>query len=162
VDANFEQKRCSNAGKSDQPIVAPRSFFLSEETLANARKDLEERRKASQKKPKYNNNNPISGLKMPDHLYEGCVSRFIAADESQAKAEAGVFSDTGLMALVCRHTRVIFFANLRDAGEKQFNVIALLEELFQELPSMWRVGVLYDIGCQLHNSILKVLISPYR
>lgn len=98
----------------------------------------------------------LPGLQIPNHVYDSCTSRFIAADESNAKAEASIFSDTGLMALVCRHDRVLFMVNLHDAGEKQYNALALINRLFLELPPTWRVGVLYDIGCQLHNSIVKV------
>lgn len=97
----------------------------------------------------------LPGLGMANHVYESCTSRFIAADETNAKAEASVFADTGLMALVCRHDRVLFLVNLQDAGEKQYNALALLEQLFSELPPKWRVGVLYDIGCQLHHSMVK-------
>lgn len=98
----------------------------------------------------------LPGLNMANHIYDSCTSRFVAADESNAKAEASVFADTGLMALVCRHDRVLFLINLQDAGEKQYNALALLKRLFAELPPKWRVGVLYDIGCQLHNSMVKV------
>jgi len=99
----------------------------------------------------------VPGLSMPSYVYEGCSTRFIAAKESNKKAEASVFSDTGLMALTCRHDRVLFMVNLKDAGEKQYNALALLERLFKELPAQWRVGVCYDIGCQLHRSIKKVM-----
>jgi len=98
----------------------------------------------------------VPGLSMPNYVYEGCSTRFTAAKESNKKAEASVFSDTGLMALTCRHDRVLFMVNLKDAGEKQYNALALLERLFKELPTNWQVGVCYDIGCQLHRSITKV------
>jgi Kyakuja-Dileera-Zisupton transposase len=125
--------------------------------LENARRDLDAKRNKSQNKSK-DKEDSIPGLKMPSHIYEGCTSRFIAADESNAKADATIFADTGLIAMVCWHTHVIALANVHDAGEKQFNVIALLEELFSELPKTWRIGVLYDIGCQLHQSIVKVCL----
>ena len=98
----------------------------------------------------------IPGLQLANHIYDGCTDRFIAADESKPKAEASIFSDTGLMALTCRHDHVISLVNLHDAGEKQYNAIALIEQLFRELPEDWNVGILYDIGCQLDRSIKKV------
>lgn len=107
------------------------------------------------------------GLDMPNYIYDGCQTRFTAATESKAKAEASIFEDTGLMALTCRHDRVLFMVSLKDAGEKQYNALALLKALFKGLPADWRVGVLYDIGCQVHRSFKKVctaerIIKPAR
>lgn len=98
----------------------------------------------------------LPGLSLPEHIYSGCEKRFFAADEDNKKGETSVFSDTGLMAMVCRHDRVLFMANLRDSGEKRYYALALLKRLFQELPTSWTAGVLYDIGCQLHRTITKV------
>ena len=100
----------------------------------------------------------LPGLSLPEHIYSGCEKRFFAADEDNKKAEASVFSDTGLMAMVCRHDRVLFMANLRESGEKRYYALALLKRLFQELPASWTAGVLYDIGCQLHRTITKVCV----
>ncbi len=90
---------------------------------------------------------------------QGCTDRFFAAKESNRKADSSVFSDTGLMALVCHHDRIIFMVNLHDAGEKQYNALAIIKQLFIELPPVWNVGILYDIGCQLHKSIKKVCFT---
>ncbi|KAJ7224980.1 hypothetical protein B0H12DRAFT_1030726 [Mycena haematopus] len=59
------------------------------------------------------------------------------------------------MALLCRHDRVLWLVNMRTPGEKQYYALALLETLFQHLPPAIRVGVLYDIACQLHRSCIK-------
>jgi hypothetical protein len=59
------------------------------------------------------------------------------------------------MALLCRHDRVIYLANMTSAGEKQHYALALLKALFDQLPLDFRVGVLYDIGCQLERSCRK-------
>ncbi|CAK5282214.1 unnamed protein product [Mycena citricolor] len=59
------------------------------------------------------------------------------------------------MALLCRHDRVLWMANMKSKGEKQFYVLALLETLFQHLPDDVMVAILYDIACQLHRSLHK-------
>ncbi|KAJ7050741.1 hypothetical protein C8F01DRAFT_954354, partial [Mycena amicta] len=41
---------------------------------------------------------------------------------------------------------------MESAGEKQYYVFLLLEELFQHLPKNIKVGALYDIACQTHRS----------
>jgi hypothetical protein len=99
---------------------------------------------------------------MPDHIYNSCSSKFVAAGELNKKGEASVFEDTGLMALVCRHDRPLFAVTLKDPGERQYNALALVTKLFKELPPSWRVGLLYDIGCQIHSSIVKVSFPLYQ
>ncbi|KAF9504969.1 hypothetical protein BS47DRAFT_1374344 [Hydnum rufescens UP504] len=59
------------------------------------------------------------------------------------------------MAVICRHDRVLRMVNMTTAGEKQYYAVALLSSLFEELPSWWRLGVLYDIACVLHRSMSK-------
>ena len=46
--------------------------------------------------------------------------------------------------------------NMTSSGEKQFYAIALLQALFEELPQWWKMGILYDISCQLDRSMKKV------
>ncbi|KAF9517314.1 hypothetical protein BS47DRAFT_1371402 [Hydnum rufescens UP504] len=64
------------------------------------------------------------------------------------------------MALLCRHDIALYVANMRTAGEKQFYAFALVVALFKELPEWWTVGILYDIACQIHRSLLKWNFMP--
>jgi hypothetical protein len=59
------------------------------------------------------------------------------------------------MALLCRHDRVLWLANLTSAGEKQHYALALLDQLFKHIPPQMTVGLLYDIECQLERSCRK-------
>ncbi|KAJ7690799.1 hypothetical protein B0H16DRAFT_1752431 [Mycena metata] len=70
-------------------------------------------------------------------------------------APTDFFEDTAVMALLCRHDRVLWVVNMHSAGEKQFNVVALMETLFQHLPHNIRVGLLYDVGCTFERSCRK-------
>ncbi|KAF9506005.1 hypothetical protein BS47DRAFT_1305820 [Hydnum rufescens UP504] len=58
------------------------------------------------------------------------------------------------------HDRVLYLANITSPGEKQYYAVTLLMALFQGLPSWWKAGILYDIGCQLHRSTLKFHLMP--
>lgn len=78
----------------------------------------------------------------------------MAADSNCIKASTLFFSDTGLMALLCWHDHVLWLVNMTSAGEKQHFVLCLLQKLFQHLPPEIQIGLLYDIGCQLHRSCL--------
>jgi hypothetical protein len=80
---------------------------------------------------------------------------FKAADEKREKASTQFFSDTGLMALLCHHDRVLWLVNMTHAGERQHYALALLRRLFDNIPPNMTVGLLYDIACQLHRSCLK-------
>ncbi|KAF9509326.1 hypothetical protein BS47DRAFT_1373527 [Hydnum rufescens UP504] len=59
------------------------------------------------------------------------------------------------MAILCCHDIVLFWANMWTAGEKQFFALALLAAIMAELPSDWTLGFLYDIACQMHQSLIK-------
>jgi hypothetical protein len=93
-------------------------------------------------------------LKVPASVLDGCNESFTAADEKRQKASTKSFSDTGVMALLCRHDRVIWLVNMTSAGEKQHYAFALIERLFNQIPPTMRVGLLYDIACQIHRSCI--------
>jgi hypothetical protein len=87
---------------------------------------------------------------------DDCEKTFIAAQGHIAKTNNAIFADTALMALVCRHDRPLFLANMTSAGERQYYALALIKALLQQLPTEWNVGLLYDIACQLERSMRKV------
>jgi Kyakuja-Dileera-Zisupton transposase len=94
-------------------------------------------------------------MKVPISVLDGCMDSFVAADEKRTKANPHVFADTGVMALLCRHDHPLWLVNMNTAGERQFFAIALVLKLFKHLPGTARVGLLYDIACQLERSCRK-------
>lgn len=144
-------------------------MFLTPEEISAAEREVIAAREVPKKKSKPPKGKPTiddldsvlddvteHGLPLPKSSYDGCEKSFTAADERNQKASTSAFEVTGLMALVCRHDHVISIANITSAGEKQHYPIALLKRLKRGLPSAWKVGVLYDVGCQMHKSITKV------
>jgi len=101
------------------------------------------------------------GVLVANEVLDLCGESYQAADEKRSKSSKKLFDDTGIMALVCRHDRVLFWVNMTEAGEKQYYMLALLDKLFMELPSNLTVGFLYDIACQLHRSISKVCFQHF-
>ena len=102
-------------------------------------------------------------LRVPTSVLDECHESFAAADEKRQKASTQFFADTGLMALLCRHDRVLWLVNMTSAGEKQHYALALLCRLFENIPDTMKVGLLYDIACQLHRSCVKWDFLPqYR
>jgi hypothetical protein len=94
-------------------------------------------------------------MQVPPTVLDACSESFKAADEKRAKASSKYFTDTGLMAMLCRHDHVLWLVNMTTPGEHQYYAIALILKLFCSIPSNLTVGILYDIGCQLHRSCMK-------
>ncbi|KAF9508425.1 hypothetical protein BS47DRAFT_1373667 [Hydnum rufescens UP504] len=156
IDANFQIKRNHDkdrrkgfegeTGARDPKIFSPRTVELSQVEL-----DMMEAREDDAVEP---------GMNVPNLVLDTCGDSFIAADGDRIKASTQWFDDTGLMALLCHHDIALYVANMRTAGEKQFYAFALVAALFKELPEWWTVGILYDIVCQIHQSLLKWNFMP--
>ncbi|KAG6913003.1 hypothetical protein DXG01_010478, partial [Tephrocybe rancida] len=160
-DACFTQKR--NQQARDPPRMHPRTVFLPEQGLDAMEKymDVLRAHKPPPKKTKTTQDDEEDriegGLHVPNSVLDGCESGFTATDERRAKASTQFFDDTALMALLCHHDIVLFLANMRSAGKKQHYVISLIETLFQHLPLKCRLGILYDIGCQVECSCVNII-----
>ncbi|KAF9235994.1 hypothetical protein BU15DRAFT_89344 [Melanogaster broomeanus] len=156
IDACFTQKH--RQAPCDPPRAHPSTTFLSEEAVQSMEASVGKLRETRGRAPI-----PISvdedmvepGMNVPPSVLNECRDSFKAADERREKASTQFFADTGLMALLCRHDRVLWMVNMVTAGEKQHYALALLHELLENLPTSMTVGVLYDIACQLHRSCLK-------
>src|ERR1700676_1680265 len=99
-------------------------------------------------------------MSVSNSVLDTCGDLFIAADGDRIKASTQRFDDMGLMAMLCQHDSPIYIANMRTAGKKQFYAFALISVLLGDLPKDWTVGLLYDIACQIHHSLLKWNIMP--
>jgi hypothetical protein len=161
LDACFTQSRQNTKGKPnrDPPRYHPDSVFLSEEDAKSMEDYVDDcRSKQPQSRDRPNNDAEDgfeNGMKVPSSVLNDCNDSFLAADEKRVKASTQFMADTGLMALLCRHDRVLWVVNMTSAGEKQHYALALLQRLFEHIPDSMTVGVLYDIACQLHRSCLK-------
>jgi hypothetical protein len=96
-----------------------------------------------------------NGVALANEVSDLCGESFNAANEARLKSKKGKFDDTGLVAAVCRHDRVWFLVNMKEAGEKQYYMFTILDKLFQEIPRNFTVGFLHDLACQYHRSMMK-------
>ncbi|KAG1812684.1 hypothetical protein EV424DRAFT_1473565 [Suillus variegatus] len=161
IDACFTQKCSTNprGGSSIDPPNPTPTFFLSNDDV-KAMEDFvkscrRERRRMRVSRVEGEEDCYEEGMCVPVSVLNGCGESFVAADKKREKASTRFFTDTGLMALLCRHDRVLWLANLTSAGEKQHYALALLDQLFKHMPPQMTVGLLYDIGCQLERSCQK-------
>jgi hypothetical protein len=157
LDACFTHKR--RHGAEDPYHQHPQSVFLSDEE-AKAMENLVDQERPSRPLRTVDPEEPDADgfeptMNVPISVLNDCGNSFTAADERRVKASTQFFSDTGVMALLCRHDRVLWLVNMTSPGERQHYALALLNKLFAHLPSSIRVGLLYDIGCQLHRSCVK-------
>ncbi|PPR01364.1 hypothetical protein CVT26_015413 [Gymnopilus dilepis] len=154
IDANFTQKRRRSQGHAPSvPHQHPETLFVPPDDVAAVQAEVEGARPVRPKATTHDAYEP--GMKVPSSTLDECHESFTAADSNRVKASTQFFADTGLMALLCRHDRVLWLVNMTSAGEKQYYAICLLNKLFEHIPEKMRIGVLYDIGCQLHRSCVK-------
>ena len=121
----FQHVRCKNAGGADASVQLPQSIFLSSWAVQEAEAHVEEcrgRRPSQQKADVVQalraHDSVESGLQVPASVLDECEKSFSAANENQSKAASNIFSDTGLMALICQHDHPLFIVNMTTAGEK--------------------------------------------
>jgi hypothetical protein len=106
MDGNFHHRHRRSAG--DAPSPHNPQYFISKDVVDVVGQRIEEARKKPAKRYQ---------PKVPDEAIDECENSYDAADEKKAKADAKIFDDTGLMALVCRHDLPILFANIDTPGE---------------------------------------------
>jgi len=137
----------------DHPLRHPNTIFIPEDEVNMMEEYVEDRRSRG---CRTNKDADYEGdIRVPTSVLDECHESFTAADEKRKKASTDFFSDTGLMALLCRHDQVLWLVNMKSAGEKQHYALALVNRLFEHLPAPVTVGLLYDIGCQFHRSCIK-------
>ncbi|KDR66151.1 hypothetical protein GALMADRAFT_44200, partial [Galerina marginata CBS 339.88] len=155
LDACFTQKRRKSQGNAwAAPREHPETVFIPEKDVKVMEAMVEDTRPSRKQKPSADKHYE-SGMRVPTAVLDQCHESFISADSSRAKASTQLFADTGFMALLCRHDRVLWLVNMTSAGEKQYYALCLLDKFFDHVPKAMRAGILYDIGCQLHRSCLK-------
>ncbi|THU97957.1 hypothetical protein K435DRAFT_661825 [Dendrothele bispora CBS 962.96] len=162
LDACFTQRH--NHQPRDPARKHPDSFFIPQEEVnaVEGRVDAARLDGHQTKRSRTNGNQEVEeddhfepGMAVSKAVLDSCGSSFKAAREFLAKVIPKGSDVTGIMALLCRHDRPLWVVNMTTPGERQHYAIALLEKLFQNLPSFVHVGLLYDIGCHLERSCLK-------
>ncbi|KAH7905169.1 hypothetical protein BJ138DRAFT_1231768 [Hygrophoropsis aurantiaca] len=142
LDVCFTQKHSAahRGSAARDPPNPTTSFFIPEEDVKAMEDHVQEcrstnRGRPSQRRPQDDAEDRIEeGMKIPNSVLDGCNKSFVAADEKKEKASTRFFADTGLMALLCRHDRVLWLVNMTSAGEKQHYALTLIRRLFNHIP----------------------------
>jgi hypothetical protein len=141
ADGCFSYRHLRSAG--DGPIGYDPSYFISAEKVAQVQERVAKARKSHPKRRK-----PEKG-----GLGHDCGDTWTAANENKKTADPKRYDASGIFAMTCRHSQVLFLANIDTPGEQQHYLIALLEELKEHLPEAATVLQAYDIACVLARSI---------
>ncbi|KZV91908.1 hypothetical protein EXIGLDRAFT_588372, partial [Exidia glandulosa HHB12029] len=96
LDANFQQKRRQSAYTDPEQHYADGRFADPAEVAAMEKEVDEKRGRVNRKRTKG------TSAKLHDDILDECNESFTAAQEKVTKASKNYYSDTGLMALLCR------------------------------------------------------------
>ncbi|KAJ7886955.1 hypothetical protein B0H13DRAFT_2534733 [Mycena leptocephala] len=149
-DGCFSYRHLKSAG--DGPILYTPDYFIPKEKMneVKARIDAARSKPPAKVKPA-----------MPQEALDACESSWEAANEKKKKADPQRYDASGIFALTCRHSQVLFLCNIDTPGEQQQFIIACLEVIKDYLPPRATILQTYDVGCLTdHSCNLFALLSP--
>ena len=149
MDGNFHH--CHRHSAGDCPPFYDPVYFLPKSQVDEVRRQINTACKHPPRQYK---------VAVPDEVVDQCETSYEAADGKKQKAVMDSFDDTSIMALICCHDIPFFFTNIDTPGEQQKYSVALIEHFFSLIPLGCNVIILYDIGCVLACSLMKVRIHP--
>ncbi|KAG1807137.1 uncharacterized protein BJ212DRAFT_1449388 [Suillus subaureus] len=170
IDACFTQKHSTNpcsADTIDPPNPTP-TFFLSGDNVKAMEDFIQscrgERCRVRVSRAEGNKDHYEEGMHVPVSVLNRCRESFVAADEKREKASTCFFTDTGLMALLCRHDHWKFLDN------NTLSCISFAIVVFHAYGHQWPCQIVYHPrkcegfglsdgeGCEQLWSSLKQLI----
>ncbi|KAJ7050064.1 hypothetical protein C8F01DRAFT_1068234 [Mycena amicta] len=86
-------------------------------------------------------------------LDDGCSESWNAANEKKKLVDPKRYDASGIFALTCRRSQVIFMVNVDTSGEQHHYIVALLEEVISHLPPEATICQAYDIGCVVDHTL---------
>ncbi|KAJ7723854.1 hypothetical protein DFH07DRAFT_759343 [Mycena maculata] len=147
ADGCFSYWHVRSAG--DGPISHDPQYFISQDKVNKVR----ERIAKARKKPPARFKAPI-----PQAAVDACNQSWDAANENKKKADPKQYDSSGIFAMTCRHSQVLFLCDIDTPRERQEYIVACLEEVNSHLPPQATVLQAYDVGCVAYNSFNKFSI----
>ncbi|KAJ6539595.1 hypothetical protein B0H19DRAFT_864576, partial [Mycena capillaripes] len=149
-DGCFSYRHLKSAG--DGNIVYTPDYFIPKEKMNAVRARIA----AARRTPAANYTPP-----MPQEALDACESSWEAANEKKQKADPQRYDASGVFALTCCHSQVLFLCNIDTPGEQQQYIIAALEAVQDHLPPQATILQTYDVGCITdHSCNLFPLLTP--
>ncbi|CAK5267113.1 unnamed protein product, partial [Mycena citricolor] len=137
------------------PSLFSQEYFLTPEEVHKVKETV----LLARKSPK-----PLKEFPISADIVEACGESWTAANENKQKGDPKRYDSTGIFALTCRHSQVLFMCDIDTPGEQQHYIIALLEKVASLLPSNATITQCYDIGCVLDrsNNLFPILSAHLR
>ncbi|KAJ7907174.1 hypothetical protein B0H13DRAFT_2332561 [Mycena leptocephala] len=149
-DGCFSYRHLKSAG--DGPISYTPDYFIPKEKMIKVKTRLD----AAKDKPPAKVKPAI-----PQEALDACESSWEAANEKKQKADPQRYDASGIFAITCRHSQVLFLCNIDTPGEQQQYIIAGLEVVQEHLPPQATILQNYDVGCLTdHSCNLFPLLIP--
>ncbi|PLW46296.1 hypothetical protein PCASD_03786 [Puccinia coronata f. sp. avenae] len=136
MDGNFQQRHYAHASKDTPSEDQYPPVFLPPSLVSTMAAEVEAT-KAN-----------VGQIEAP------CAESHKAADDSRDATTWEKCDDNGLFASACRHDVPLLYTNIYKTGEKLYYPVSILSQIFQDFPQS-KIGILYDIGCQLETHIKK-------
>ncbi|KAJ6489999.1 hypothetical protein C8R45DRAFT_769079, partial [Mycena sanguinolenta] len=153
ADGCVSYRHLRSAG--DGPISYDPTYFVSAEKVQAVRQRILQARK----KPR-----TAYSPRVPTEVTDACEDSWEAANEKKRKADPKRYDASGIFVLTCRHSQVLFLANIDTPGEQQQYIVALMEEARENLPPQATILQGYDVGCFLDHSLnlYPILTEGFR
>ncbi|KAF8180239.1 hypothetical protein K438DRAFT_1976761 [Mycena galopus ATCC 62051] len=153
ADGCFSYRHLRSAG--DAPNSHNPAYFLPAEKVQKVR----ERILNARKKP-----SPRHRPKIPNEAIDACEHSWDAANEKKQKADPKRYDASGIFVITCRHSQVLFLANIDTPGEQQCYIVVLMEEVISQCPPQATFVEAYDVGCVTDRSLnlYPILTKGYR
>ncbi|KAF7299371.1 hypothetical protein MIND_00886400 [Mycena indigotica] len=146
-DACFSYRHLRSAG--DGPTGYQPKYFIGKEKVDAVKRRMDEARR-----------------RRPAPADDGCAENWNAANEKKRVADPKRYDASGIFALTCRHSQVIFMCNIDTPGEQHHYIVALLEEVLSRLPlgsdhlASLRSFVLNAMHAYGHEWACQLLYNP--
>ncbi|KAG6914387.1 hypothetical protein DXG01_000627 [Tephrocybe rancida] len=88
----------------------------------------------------------------------GCTDNWKAAAKDENKKMWAIFSEAGIFASACRHSFILWIADMIASGELAKYPVAIVAKALQIFKSRFLLG--YDIGCKFGTMILGSSLGP--
>ncbi|PLW38044.1 hypothetical protein PCANC_14574 [Puccinia coronata f. sp. avenae] len=136
LDGNFQQRHYAYASKDNPPESKyPHAFIPPSRIVANAVTFAA-------------TDSAAEGIDPP------CADSHKAANDIRGETTWEKCDDNGLFGSACRHDIPLLFVNIHKTGEKLYYPISILNHVLSVFPQH-KVGILYDLGCQLETHVRK-------
>ncbi|KAJ7632871.1 hypothetical protein FB45DRAFT_746128, partial [Roridomyces roridus] len=140
-DACFSYRHLKSAG--DGPTGYKPELFIPREQVALVKDRI---RIARTRAPASRN------FEVSEETIQTCEQNWEAANEKKRKADPKRYDASGIFALLCRHSQVLYMCDVDTPGEQQQFILACLEEVARHLPPQATIVQAYDVGCVLDRS----------